>query len=188
MRGKCIEGAIQRRGRQRRSLPTPVTLLQAVLLRLPCTAAYTHSRYTFLLSPYFTYQPTVYHLMTTVASAQAFTLPPTVPVVHPPHLEGDPSFATEILPGPPSLQSVQQAANRKDTKKPSTFVSYLPVSDPGSTYGGLAVAGALAAPLDPDEPRRKRARTDKYVLPLVYMKTTLLTEPLSPRSPFGVFL
>lgn len=116
--------------------------------------------------------------MATVASVPAYLLP-GVPVVHPPHLEGDPSLATEILPGPPSLQSVQQTANRKDAKKPTSFVSYLPVSDPGSTYAGLAVAGALAAPMDPDEPRRKRARTERgYVLLFIYTMSTPLTSSI----------
>lgn len=84
-----------------------------------------------------------------------------VPVLQPPHLEGlsDPSLSTEILPGPPSLLSVQQAAQKRDPKKPSAFASYLPTSDPGSTYSGL-MAGALTAS-EVDGPRRKRVRVDK---------------------------
>jgi hypothetical protein len=43
-------------------------------------------------------------------------MPPGVPVVQPPHLEGlsDLSLSTEILTGPPSLLSVQQAAHKRD--------------------------------------------------------------------------
>ncbi|KAI0075473.1 hypothetical protein K474DRAFT_1391773 [Panus rudis PR-1116 ss-1] len=87
----------------------------------------------------------------------------TVPVVQPPHLDGDPNLATEILPGPPSLQSVQQAGGaRKETKKTGPAFSYLPVSDPGTTYGGHMAGPAMAtATNDVDGPRRKRARLDK---------------------------
>ncbi|KIJ69621.1 hypothetical protein HYDPIDRAFT_179360 [Hydnomerulius pinastri MD-312] len=98
--------------------------------------------------------------MTSMAEVPVYLLP-GVPVVQPPHLEGlsDPSLSTEILPGPPSLLSVQQAAHKRDPKKPSAFVSYLPTSDPGSTYSGL-----MTVPLggsDVDGPRRKRVRVDK---------------------------
>lgn len=84
-----------------------------------------------------------------------------VPVLQPPHLEGlsDSSLSTEILPGPPSLLSVQQAAQKRDPKKPSAFVSYLPTSDPGSTYSGLMSAALGVSEVD--GPRRKRARVDK---------------------------
>lgn len=87
---------------------------------------------------------------------------PGVPVVQPPHLEGlsDPSLSTEILPGPPSLLSVQQAAHKRDPKKPGAFVSYLPASDPGSTYSGLMASTALST-ADAEGQRRKRARVDK---------------------------
>ncbi|KAF9239614.1 hypothetical protein BU15DRAFT_87926 [Melanogaster broomeanus] len=98
--------------------------------------------------------------MTSMAEVPAYMLP-GVPVLQPPHLEGlsNPSLSTEILPGPPSLLSVQQAAQKRDPKKPSTSVSYLPPSDPGSTYSGL-----MTVPLGGSEvagPRRKRARVDK---------------------------
>jgi hypothetical protein len=86
-----------------------------------------------------------------------------VPIVQPPHLEGDSTLATEILPGPPSLLSLQQGT-RKDTKKPSAPLSYLPVSDPGSTYSALAIGAGTTAIMnssDVDGPRRKRARTNK---------------------------
>ncbi|KAF8136138.1 hypothetical protein EV363DRAFT_1428597 [Boletus edulis] len=100
--------------------------------------------------------------MTSMAEVPAYLLQ-GVPVLQPPHLEGlsDPSLSTEILPGPPSLLSIQQAAQKRDPKKPSAFVSYLPTSDPGSTYSGL-MTGALSA-LDVDGPRRKRARVDKGI-------------------------
>ncbi|KZT26346.1 hypothetical protein NEOLEDRAFT_1063514 [Neolentinus lepideus HHB14362 ss-1] len=82
--------------------------------------------------------------------------PPTVQVVQPPHLEGDADLATEILPGPPPLQAVRQTgvAHRRDPKKPG--VSYLPVSDPGTTYSGHT-APAMTA-IEIDGPRRKRTR------------------------------
>jgi hypothetical protein len=84
-----------------------------------------------------------------------------VPVLQPPHLEGlsDSSLSTEILPGPPSLLSIQQAAHKRDPKKPSGFVSYLPTSDPGSTYSGLMTASLGGSEVD--GPRRKRVRVDK---------------------------
>ena len=90
----------------------------------------------------------------------------TVPVVQPPHLEGDPTLATEILPGPPSLQSIQQGVARKDHKKSGPAFSYLPVSDPGTTYGGHMVSPLAPAPNEVDGPRRKRARLDKKCVSL----------------------
>ncbi|KAG1801777.1 uncharacterized protein BJ212DRAFT_1398810 [Suillus subaureus] len=99
--------------------------------------------------------------MTSMADVPVYMLP-GVPVVQPPHLEGlsDPSLSTEILPGPPSLLSVQQAAHKRDPKKPGAFVSYLPASDPGTTYSGLMASTALSAS-DAEGQRRKRARVDK---------------------------
>lgn len=105
--------------------------------------------------------------MTSIAEVPAYLLQ-GVPVLQPPHLEGlsDPSLSTEILPGPPSLLSVQQTAQKRDPKKPSAFMSYLPTSDPGSTYSGL-MAGALSV-LEVDGPRRKRARVDKGYVCLLF--------------------
>lgn len=87
-------------------------------------------------------------------------------VTQPPHLEGDPALATEILPGPPPLASVQQHGQpKKDHKKTSLALSYLPTSDPGTTYGAGTVS-TMAAVAEVDGPRRKRARLEKgYVLP-----------------------
>jgi len=98
--------------------------------------------------------------MTSMADVPVYMLP-GVPVVQPPHLEGlsDPSLSTEILSGPPSLLSVQQAVHKRDPKKPGAFVSYLPASDPGSTYSGL-MASTLSGS-DAEGARRKRARVDK---------------------------
>ncbi|TFK42813.1 hypothetical protein BDQ12DRAFT_293915 [Crucibulum laeve] len=96
--------------------------------------------------------------MASTASMPAYMLP-GVPVHQPPHLEGDASLATEILPGPPSLVSAQQAAQKRDPKKPSTLYSYLPHSDPGSTYSGI-MHGTLIGQ-EPEGPRTKRARVDK---------------------------
>lgn len=97
--------------------------------------------------------------MASAASVPPYLLP-GVPVVHPPHLEGDPTLATEILPGPPSLASIRQPNKRADPKKPVAPVSYLPLSDPGTTYSGLA-GGLAAMALDDGGPRRKRSRLDK---------------------------
>ncbi|KAH9951481.1 hypothetical protein B0H21DRAFT_719147 [Amylocystis lapponica] len=98
--------------------------------------------------------------MASVESVPAYMLP-GVPVVQPPHLEGDPTLATEVLPGPPPLVSVQQAGlPRRDHKKSVTVLSYLPVSDPGTTYSGHMVT-PMASTTEIDGSRRKRARLDK---------------------------
>lgn len=103
----------------------------------------------------------------------SYLLPPSTPVVHPSHLEGDPLLATEILPGPPSLVSIQQRAGDANAKKPAAAAaavghSYLPASDPGTTYVspfGAVVSGStgLVTPANEpvDGPRPKRARIDK---------------------------
>ncbi|RDB21491.1 Uncharacterized protein C2F7.07c [Hypsizygus marmoreus] len=92
--------------------------------------------------------------------ASIATVPPIllsgVPVHQPPHLEGDSSLATEILPGPPSLVSIQQSTLKRDPRKPSTAFSYLPPSDPGSTYSGI-MHGTLIGH-DPDASRLKRSK------------------------------
>ncbi|KAI1790739.1 hypothetical protein LXA43DRAFT_1014785 [Ganoderma leucocontextum] len=100
--------------------------------------------------------------MASVESIPAY-LQPGVSVSQPPHLEGDPSLATEILPGPPSLASIQQAGlPRKDHKKAVVSFSYLPSADPGTTYTThFAMNPLSAAPVDMDGTRRKRARLDK---------------------------
>ncbi|KAG6816942.1 hypothetical protein H0H87_001457 [Tephrocybe sp. NHM501043] len=90
------------------------------------------------------------------ASVPAYMLP-GVPVFHPPHLEGDSSLATEILPGPPSLVSTQQAMLKRDPKKPSTAFSYLPPADPGSTYSGI-MHGTLIGH-EQDATRLKRTKS-----------------------------
>ncbi|PPQ63199.1 hypothetical protein CVT24_005744 [Panaeolus cyanescens] len=96
--------------------------------------------------------------MATTASLPPYLLP-GVSVHQPPHLEGDASLATEILPGPPSLVSAQQASLKRDPKKPSIAYSYLPTSDPGSTYSGL-MHGTLIGQ-DLEGPRSKRSRIEK---------------------------
>lgn len=85
-----------------------------------------------------------------------------VPVQQPPHLEGDVSLATEILPGPPSLVSAQQSVLKRDPRKPSTAYSYLPSSDPGSTYSGI-MHGTLIG----HEHEASPSKRPKYVLPLL---------------------
>lgn len=99
-----------------------------------------------------------------MASTASASVPPFllagVSVVHPPHLEGDPTLATEILPGPPSVAAIRQQARKADPKKPSVPLSYLPTSDPGTTYTGLS--GSMQPLILIDRgPRRKRARVDR---------------------------
>lgn len=92
---------------------------------------------------------------------------PGVSVVQPPHLEGDASLATEILPGPPPAATIQQMALKRDPKKPSMAYSYLPPSDPGSTYSGI-MHGTLVG-LDP-EGCSKRAKDKGCVLRLPFFQ------------------
>jgi hypothetical protein len=101
--------------------------------------------------------------MASVSASLPVYMLPGIPVTQPAHLEGDPSLATEILPGPPSVTSVQQALQKKDPRKPASILSYLPTSDPGTTYTGYAHATPVmhVNPPEPDGPRRKRARIDK---------------------------
>ena len=96
--------------------------------------------------------------MATTASLPAYLLP-GVPVHQPPHLDGDASLATEILPGPPSSASLQQHTLKRDPRKPSLAFSYLPTSDPGSTYSGLTHGTLIGQDLE--GPRSKRSRVDK---------------------------
>ncbi|THH15887.1 hypothetical protein EW146_g4662 [Bondarzewia mesenterica] len=94
---------------------------------------------------------------------------PGAPVQPQPHSStttdsGDPTLATEILPGPPSIASVQQVATKRDPRKPGPIVSFLPQHDPGTTYTGFVtgpVVGSLERTLEVEGPRRKRARVDK---------------------------
>ncbi|KAG6820780.1 hypothetical protein H0H93_011545 [Arthromyces matolae] len=74
---------------------------------------------------------------TTVNASTPAYLLSGVSVSQPPYLEGDPNLATEILPGPPSLVSIQQSMLKRDPKKPANSSSYLPHTDPGSTYSGI---------------------------------------------------
>jgi hypothetical protein len=97
--------------------------------------------------------------MATTASIPPYMLP-GVTVQQPSHLEGDANLATEILPGPPSISSVQQAAQKRDPRKPTTVFSYLPPGDPGSTYSGI-MHGTLIGQEPQDGPRTKRSRVDK---------------------------
>lgn len=114
--------------------------------------------------------------MATTASLPAYLLQ-GVTVYQPPHLEGDPALATEILPGPPSLVSAQQAAQKRDPRKPSTVYSYLPLSDPGSTYSGL-MHGTLIGQ-DLEGPRNKRSRVDKgYVFLAPFFGKVYSTESM----------
>lgn len=89
------------------------------------------------------------------AASVVYSLP-GVPVFQPPHLEGDIQFATEILPGPPSISSVQQTAQKRDPRKPSTVYSYLPASDPGSTYSGVMHGTVVSQDFDLLQVKRSR--------------------------------
>lgn len=117
--------------------------------------------------------------MTSLATGGSRTVPVYLlagaPVLQQPRAgqdSGDPSLATEILPGPPQVSSVKQTAARRDSKKYAPLVSFLPQHDPGTSYAGMAAApvtgtGILEANLEVDGPRRKRARVDKGCVMLV---------------------
>jgi hypothetical protein len=104
--------------------------------------------------------------MTSVASVPVYMLP-GAPVLQPPRsaLEtGDASLATEVLPAPPTLSSVLQASAKRDPKKPTPTMTYLPQHDPGTTYAGVLtgpIVGSLESIPEVDGPRRKRVRLDK---------------------------
>lgn len=122
--------------------------------------------------------------MATTAGLPPYMLP-GVSVHQPAHLEGDPTLATEILPGPPSLVSAQQSAQKRDPRKPSIAYSYLPPSDPGSTYSGI-MHGTL---IGHEEPRSKRSRNDKGATGRAQRASarnqtamTLATEPTSSNE------
>lgn len=105
--------------------------------------------------------------MSSVEAVPACLLAPPPPIVQPPHLEGDPTLATEILPGPPPLLSIQQiGVPKKDHKKSVVITSYLPTSDPGTTYG-MSTVNTMATLTEVDGPRRKRARLDKGCVPML---------------------
>lgn len=118
--------------------------------------------------------------MATAASIAPYMLPGAI-VQQPSHLEGDANLATEILPGPPSIASVQQAAQKRDPKKPSTIFSYLPSDDPGSTYSGIA-HGTLIGQEPQDGHRPKRPRNDKGCALCRSLFPRLTTFFLSPVS------
>lgn len=102
--------------------------------------------------------------MASAASMPAYMLP-GVPVHQPSHLEGDATLATEILPGPPSLVSAQQSAQKRDPRRPTTNFSYLPPSDPGSTYSGLMHGTLVGQELE--GARIKRTRVEKRWRPFI---------------------
>ncbi|KAK7466915.1 hypothetical protein VKT23_003979 [Stygiomarasmius scandens] len=96
--------------------------------------------------------------MASIASTIPAYMLPGVPVCQPSHLEGDSSLATEILPGPPSLTSASQSLAKRDPKKPSINYSYLPASDPGTTYSGIMHGTLIGQELGSP---RKRPRVEK---------------------------
>ncbi|KAF8626184.1 hypothetical protein AX15_005068 [Amanita polypyramis BW_CC] len=134
--------------------------------------------------------------MATTASLPVYMLP-GVPVHQPAHLEGDASLATEILPGPPSLLSAQQSSQKRDPRKPSIAYSYLPPSDPGSTYSGIMHGTLIGQELD--GPPTKRSRIDRGVTsraqrasarrqlsnPEPFIQSEIATTPTPPAMPEG---
>ncbi|KAF8514024.1 hypothetical protein JB92DRAFT_2920657 [Gautieria morchelliformis] len=99
-----------------------------------------------------------------LSTQPAYMLAP-VTAVHPPDLEtDDPSLATEVLPAPPPLASIVGQRRDSHLRRPTQVFSYLPASDPGTTYSGLM--GGLGLVLVPEEESRlrKRARTEKTVI------------------------
>ncbi|KAJ3737430.1 hypothetical protein DFJ43DRAFT_1048031 [Lentinula guzmanii] len=95
--------------------------------------------------------------MASMTSTIPAYLLPGVPVYQPAHLEGDSTYATEILPGPPSLAVIQNPLTKRDPRKDSVIYSYLPTSDPGTTYSG-AMHGTW---IGQDSRKSKRAKMDK---------------------------
>lgn len=100
--------------------------------------------------------------------------PPLNPPVHIDNM--DQSLATEVLPPPPPIAFIKLPLNKRpgDLKRP--LPSFLPSSDPGTTYSthgfSPAVVGGGPTTGGPDDKgRRKRARTDKGYAP------TLLPRP-----------
>lgn len=105
------------------------------------------------------------------------------PVLRQPHPESDPALATEVLPGPPPLASVQQAVlQKRDNKKVPFAVSYLPASDPGTTYGANTVS-TMASASESDGPLRKRARLAKGCVSSSLSPLPTLTLSPSPSRP-----
>ncbi|KAF9070348.1 hypothetical protein BDP27DRAFT_622160 [Rhodocollybia butyracea] len=95
--------------------------------------------------------------MTSMASTIPAYLLPGVHVCQPSHLEGDPSLATEILPGPPSIVAAQNSLQKRDPRKDPGLHSYLPSSDPGTTYSGIMHGTWIGQ----DSRTSKRAKLDK---------------------------
>jgi len=83
---------------------------------------------------------------------------------------------------------VQQATARRDLKKPSPIISYLPQYDPGSTYSGLMtgpIVGSLEENPEVEGPRRKRARMDKGCVPIRLYTPNLNVALAIQRLPYG---
>ncbi|KZV60897.1 hypothetical protein PENSPDRAFT_321742 [Peniophora sp. CONT] len=102
----------------------------------------------------------------------AYSLPGVPPLPQPKAAVGesgaDLTLATEILPAPPSVASVESPAPvKRDPRKPAPIISYLPSHDPGTTYSTpFGVTPVPAASLEGgngelEGRRRKRARVDK---------------------------
>lgn len=94
--------------------------------------------------------------------------------------DSDPSLCTEVLPAPPSVTAVL------DPKRVPT--SYLPASDPGTTYSGINAGTVLGAfpttlPLEVEGQRRKRARIDQRS---VFIPTLLIVSFLTVLFVFSL--
>ena len=103
----------------------------------------------------------------TVTSLPACFLPPfPLPLEAPVALDGvDISLATEVLPAPPPL-FVPNSKRPSDYLRKKVLPSYLPSTDPGSTYnagtGVIVVEDASVEEETADQgSKRKRQRTEK---------------------------
>ncbi|KAF9027128.1 hypothetical protein BDZ89DRAFT_1134391 [Hymenopellis radicata] len=115
---------------------------------------------------------------TSTANTPTYMLP-GVAVCQPEHLEGDATLATEILPGPPPLLSVQQSAQKRDPKHTIVY-SYLPASDPGTTYSGI-VHGTLIGQ-DSLEALGKRTRVEKSAVTGRAQRASARNQPQQPSA------
>lgn len=84
---------------------------------------------------------------------------PSVLLEEPVAMSSD-DLATEILPAPPSLNSLPPVNFKKDShqKKVIVYPQFLPSCDPGSTYTG---GSGVMSGIETDTRRRKRPRLDK---------------------------
>lgn len=115
-----------------------------------------------------------------LAGGAAFADGPYAPLlIAPVHIEGsDPSLATEVLPPPPPIAFIRLPMNKRPgdlSKRP--LPSFIPSSDPGTTYATHTVATPMvistSSAAEDQGSRRKRARLDKP-----YVSGSFLLSPL----------